>query len=70
MAEKRTMTLNLTEAEMESLERLSQAKDMNKTAILRQALRLYSAIDERIQRGEKIFFEDEIKKDKAELVVL
>lgn len=70
MADKRTMTLNLTDSEMQSLERLSQTKDMNKTAIVRQALRLYTTIDERIQRGEKIFFEDELKKDKAELVVL
>jgi len=70
MADKRTMTLNLTEAEMDSLERLSLAKDMNKTALVKQALRLYTAIDERIKRGEKIFFEDELKKDKAELVVL
>lgn len=70
MAEKRTMTLNLTEAEMDSLERLSSVKDMNKTSIIRQALRLYVAIDERLGRGEKIFFEDELRQAKAELVVV
>jgi predicted transcriptional regulator len=38
MSEKRTMTLNLTEAEMEVLEELAQNKDMTKTAIIRQAM--------------------------------
>ena len=70
MAAKRTMTLNLTEAEMEALEKLCQRKDLSKTAVLRQALRLYQAIDARLERGEKLFFEDEEKKEKAEVVVL
>jgi predicted transcriptional regulator len=38
MSDKRTMTLNLTEAEMEVLEELAQNKDMTKTAIIRQAM--------------------------------
>ena len=67
---KRTMTLNLTDAEMSALEVLSHKKDMNKTAILRQALRLYQTIDLRLQKGEKLYFENDITKDKAELVVL
>lgn len=70
MATKRTMTLNLTDAEMEALERMSIEKDMSKTAVLRQALRLYQVITARIQVGEKFFFEDEIAKEKKELVVL
>lgn len=70
MATKRTMTLNLTDAEMDALERLSTEKDMSKTAVLRQALRLYQVITVRMQSGEKFFFEDEIAKEKKELVVL
>lgn len=70
MANKRTMTLNLTDAEMNALEELSQRKDISKTAVLRQALRLYQAVDTRIERGEKLFFEDEAKKEKAEVMVL
>lgn len=70
MANKRTMTLNLTDAEMDTLEKLSERKDLSKTAVLRQALRLYQAIDARIERGEKLFFEDEAKKEKAEVMVL
>lgn len=70
MASKRTMTLNLTEAEMTALEHLSTEKDMSKTAVLRQALRLYQVISTRMQTGERLFFEDDIAKEKKELVVL
>ena len=69
MATKRTMTLNLTDAEMAALEALSERKDLSKTAVLRQALRLYQMVDTRIERGEKLFFEDEAKA-KAEVMVL
>jgi hypothetical protein len=69
MAAKRTMTLNLTDAEMAALEGLCEKKDLSKTAVLRQALRLYQLIDARIERGEKLFFEDDAK-TKAEVMVL
>jgi hypothetical protein len=64
------MTLNLTDAEMRALEQLSEQKDISKTAILRQALRLYQMIDTRMRDGEKVFFEDVLAKEKKELVVL
>lgn len=67
---KKTMTLNLTDAEMGALEELSARKDLSKTALLRQALRLYQLVDSRFDKGDKLFFEDEVTKDKAELVVL
>jgi predicted transcriptional regulator len=70
MATKKTMTLNLTDAEMAVLEELSEKKDLSKTAVLRQALRLYQMVNVRIDRGEKLFFEDEAKKEKAEVMVL
>lgn len=70
MAEKRTMTLNLTDDEMASLEALSSRYDMTKTAIIRKALRMYQVIDDRLQRGDKLFLEDEIEKKKSELLVL
>jgi predicted transcriptional regulator len=70
MAIKKTMTLNLTDAEMAVLEELSEKKDLSKTAVLRQALRLYQMVNVRIDRGEKLFFEDEAKKEKAEVMVL
>ncbi|MBC2662794.1 transcriptional regulator [Novosphingobium flavum] len=64
------MTLNLTDAEMQALEQLSDKKDLTKTAVLRQALKLYQLVDVRIQQGGKLFFEDESTKEKAELMVL
>jgi hypothetical protein len=70
MTTKRTMTLNLTEAEMSALEQMSSEKDLSKTAVLRQALRLYQLISARMQSGERLFFEDDIAKEKKELVVL
>ena len=70
MGAKRTMTLNLTEAEMEVLEALSEKKDLSKTALLRQALRIYQVIEARLESGDKLFFEDEKTKQKAEVMML
>ena len=70
MADKRTMTLNLTDEEMKVLEELSSRYEMSKTAILRKALRMYQVIDSRLQRGEKLFMENEVEKKKSELLVL
>jgi predicted transcriptional regulator len=67
---KRTMTLNLTGAEMEALDELAKKKEVSKTAVLRQALRLYQAVDARLGSGEKLFFEDELEQKKAEVMVL
>ena len=63
------MTLNLTEQEMKVLEELSIEKDLSKTAIIRQALRLYQLVDVRLASWGKLFFEDQ-QKEKAELMVL
>ncbi len=70
MATKKTMTLNLTDAEMTVLDDLARKKDLSKTAVIRQALRLYQMVDVRISRGEKLCFEDDKEKKKGELVVL
>jgi predicted transcriptional regulator len=70
MAEKRTMTLNLTDEEMSTLEELSTRYELSKTAVIRKALRMYQVIDARLQRGEKLFMEDEVEKKKSELLVL
>lgn len=70
MTAKKTMTLNLTDAEMDVLEQLASAKDMTKTSVLRQALRLYQMVDVRLARGEKVFIENGLTKEKAELALL
>lgn len=67
---KKTMTLNLTDPEMTALERLAGQKDMSKTAVIRQALRLYQLIDGRLAQGEKLVFEDDKLQKKAEVMVL
>jgi predicted transcriptional regulator len=70
MAKRKTMTLNLTSAEMEALEELAHKKELTKTAVIRQALRLYQMVDERIEQGEKLFIENETEEKRAELMVL
>ena len=70
MNDKKTMTLNLTPGEMDTLDELARKKDLTKTAVIRQALRLYQAVDARVSLGEKLFFEDELQKKKAEFMVL
>ena len=70
MSTKKTMTLNLTEAEMQVLGSLSEKKDLSKTALLRQALRMYQMIEARLENGDKLFFEDEKTKEKAEVMML
>ena len=67
---KRTMTLNLTESEMSVLEKMCEDKGLSKTALVRQALRLYKSVDERLAQGDKVFVESADKTDKAELMVL
>jgi hypothetical protein len=70
MQTKKTMTLNLTDAEMTALDELASSKDITKTSVLRQALRLYQMIDRRARSGDKLFFENDATKDKAELMLL
>ena len=70
MANKRAMTLNLTDAEMTALEDLAAKKDLNKTVVIRQALRLYQMVDQRLREGKKVFIEDEMTKAKSELMLL
>lgn len=68
--DRRQMTLMLSDKEMELLDRLSERRGMSKTALVRQALRLYQSVTERIDKGEKVFVEHPATKDKAELMVL
>ena len=70
MGVKKTMTFNLTEAEMDVLEALSEKRNLSKTALLRQALRMYQVIEGRLKNGDKLFFEDEKTKEKAEIMML
>ena len=66
---KKMMTLNLTEQEMKVLDDLAIKKGLNKTSVLKQALMLYQLVNIKIERGEKVFIEDQ-NKAKSELVFL
>lgn len=70
MADKRTMTLNLTDAEMAALEQLAERKELTKTAVMRQALRLYQLVEERVESGDKMMFENAAKNEKVELMLI
>jgi hypothetical protein len=70
MADKKTMTVNLSDTEMRALEEICGQKDLSKTAVVRQALRLYQLVNAKIASGGKLFVEDEHKKEKAELMVI
>lgn len=67
---KRSLTLVLSDAEMNVLDALSAQRSLTKVGVLRQALRLYQTVDLRQQRGEKLYFENERSKEKAELMLL
>lgn len=51
-----TMTLNMPEREMRALEALAGHHQMSKTAVVRQALRVYQMIHLRLQAGETMSF--------------
>lgn len=54
--EMKTMTLNLSDAEMAALEELSLTHEMSKTGIVKQALRLYQLVNRRMVNGETMHF--------------
>jgi predicted transcriptional regulator len=70
MAEKRTMTLNLSEEEMSALDQLATRNDMSKTALIRKAIRIYLILETRMQKGEHIYVEDALHQGKAELLLV
>ena len=45
MGDKKTMTLNLTQREMNALESMAKDKGMSKTQIMRMALRMYQSTE-------------------------
>ena len=68
--DRKQMTLVLNDKEMALLDELAERRGMSKTALVRQALRLYQSVTERIESGEKVFVERTATKEKAELMVL
>ena len=70
MADKKTMTLNLSEEEMDSLEQLAERNDLTKTAVIKKAIRIYLLLEKRLQKGEHLYVEDESHQVKVELLLV
>lgn len=51
-----TMTLNMSNEEMAVLDAIAAECDMSKTAVMRQALRLYQLVRSRMKAGETMSF--------------
>jgi ribbon-helix-helix CopG family protein len=68
--DRRQMTLMLSDKEMTLLDQLAETRGMSKTALVRQALRLYQSVTERLENGEKVFVERPGSLEKTELMVL
>jgi regulatory protein YycI of two-component signal transduction system YycFG len=69
LSKKTLISLNLSEAELQLLTELSEKKDMSKSAVLRQALRILGLIEQRIEQGEKFYFES-LDKEKSEVLLV
>lgn len=62
--------LTLSESEMMALGRLADGKGQTKSAILRQALRLYESLDAKLSQGNRLLLEAPDKADKTEVLLL
>lgn len=51
-----TMTLNLSDREMAVLDSLAAEQEMSKTALMKQSLRLYQLVIDRMKAGETLSF--------------
>ena len=67
---RRTISVSLNERELEALSELSDRTGMSKSALIRQAIRLYQSVNIRIDAGEKMYFEKPGSREKLEVVVL
>jgi len=66
----RPLVLNLSEREMFALDQLAERKGQTKSAVLRQALRLYESLDARVSQGARLVLEAPDKREKAEVLLL
>lgn len=69
MSKKTLISINLSEAELNLLAELSEKKEMSKSAVLRQALRMMGLIEQRISQGEKFYLES-ADKEKSEVLLV
>lgn len=67
---KRALILTLSENEMTALGRLAGRKGQTKSAILRQALRLYDSLDAKLSQGNRLVLETPERAGKTEVLLL
>ena len=67
---KRSILLHLSDTEMVVLKSLAEKRGLSKSAVLRQALRLYESVETRLDQGERLYLESPSKKDKSELLLI
>ena len=67
---KRSILLHLSDTEMLVLDSLAKKRGISKSAVLRQALRLYESVETRLDQGERLYLESANKKDKSELLLI
>lgn len=66
----RPIVLNLSDAEMAALDALAKRRGQTKSGVLRQALRLYESLDQRVADGAKLVLEAPQKGEKSEVLLL
>ncbi len=59
----RIIVLDLTETEVAALDALCQKKELSRTAVLRQALRVYQLVERRLSEGGTLILEDQFPKN-------
>ncbi|WP_019498507.1 ribbon-helix-helix protein, CopG family [Pseudanabaena sp. PCC 6802] len=69
MSGKTLISLNLSQAELDLLTELSEKKEMSRSAVIRQAIRLMGMMEQRLNKGEKLYFES-LDKEKSEVLLL
>ena len=71
MNTKATMTLNLANDAMKCLDGLAIKKGISKTAVIREAIRMYQLIESRLDEGKQIKFVDPATgKEDPEIVIV
>ena len=66
----RALVLNLSDREMSALDKLAERKGQTKSAVLRQALRLYESLDARVSQGARLVLEAPDKREKTEVILV
>lgn len=65
----KALNMNLADAESDALDAMAKQKEMTKTAVIRQALRLYQLFDAKLASGKEMVFRD-VKTGEIEQIIV